>query len=56
MDGPFGGEGGFEGEERGFGGVVGGLGLRVVGPVGGDGGGEEDAAGGFLVDHLSRRC
>lgn len=44
MDGPFGCEGGFEAEEGGFGGVVGGLGLGVVGSVGGDGG-EEDCFG-----------
>lgn len=42
MDGPFGGQGALETQERGFGSVVGGLGLRVVGAVGGDGGDEED--------------
>ncbi len=32
---------------------MGGLGLRVVGAVGGDGGGEDDAAGVGGGDHLS---
>lgn len=45
MDGPFGGQGALETEERGFGGVVGGLRLGVVGAVGGDGGDEEDGEG-----------
>lgn len=53
MDGPLGREGGFEAQEGGFGGVVCGLGLRVVCAVGGDGSEEEDCAGGFLGDHLS---
>ncbi len=45
VDGPFGGQGGLKTYERGFGGVVGGLGLGVVGAVGGDGGDEEDGEG-----------
>lgn len=53
MDGPLGREGGLEAQKGGFGGVVGGLGLRVVGAVGGDGGEEEDGAGGFLGEELS---
>ena len=53
MNGPLGRQGIFEGQKRGFGGVVRGLGLRVVGSVGGDGGEEDDAAAGVLGDHLS---
>lgn len=53
MDGPLRRQGIFERQQGGFGGVVRGLGLRVVGPVGGDGGEEDDAAAGVLGDHLS---
>ena len=53
MNGPLGRQGIFEGQKRGFGGVIRGLGLRIVGPVGRDGCEEDDAAAGVLGDHLS---
>ena len=53
VHGPLGRQGGFQRQEGRFGGIVCGLGLGVVCPVGGDGGEEEDAAAGFLGDHLS---
>ncbi len=53
MHGPLGREGVLKGQEGGFGGVVGGLGLREVGAVGRDGGEEEDGAAGALGDHLA---